>query len=62
MKTVWYCLDHKILQTLTCVLFLVSGKLVDSGTNVIPQALDDAAQNRFATLIQISEELILIFV
>jgi hypothetical protein len=62
MKTVWYCLGHEILQTLTCVLFLVSGKLMDSGTNVVPQALDDAAQDGLATLIQIGEKLILIFV
>lgn len=34
-----------------CVLFLVSRKLVDSGTNVVPQAVDDAAQDRLATLI-----------
>ena len=45
-----------------CVLFLVSGKLMDSGTNVVPQALDDAAQDGLATLIQIGEKLILIFV
>lgn len=35
---------------------------MDSGTNVVPQALDDAAQDGLATLIQIGEKLILIFV
>lgn len=50
------------LQTLTCVLLLVSGQLVDSGADVLPQALDDAAQRRHAALIQVREELVLIFV
>lgn len=35
---------------------------MDSGADVLPQALDDAAQSRHAALIQVSEELVLIFV
>lgn len=43
MKTALHCSGHKSLQSLTCVLLLVPGKLMDSGPNVVPQALDDAA-------------------
>lgn len=35
---------------------------MDSGANVVSQALDDAAQSRLATFVQMSEKLILIFV
>lgn len=63
-----YCQDSKQAPAwqdaslLTGVLLLLPGELVDSGADVLPQALDDAGQGGHAALVQVGEKLVLVLV